>query len=295
MKLRSLVAAVLLLALSSCSKPEEKASVDSPTTGAFELAADEAIRPVIDSLVAGFNAQYTDAKVTVRYMNATAALDAVIQDNARMALIGRPLTPKERVWLVTQKAEIDLPEYEIALNPLAAIVKKENALTSLSLNMLREDISGSKEHFSKALTDNLSSVESILDSLFLSDTGSVKGKAARYSTTDSVIAKVMADDGTVGLVSWCWLKNNPGLKALDIAIPDSTQKSGQKNIMLHLAYVYQKLYPLVSRVCAYTQEPPNSLPRGFLVYAMTAPGQKIFLDYNMLPRTQIIKIIPPVE
>ena len=293
MKLRSLCAAVLLLAICSCGKQEEKALVDSPTTGSFELAADEAIRPVIDSLVAAFNAQYTDAKVTVRYMNATAALDAMLQSKARLALIGRPLTPKERTSLASQKVE--LPEYEIALNPLAAIVKKENALTSLSLGMLREDISGSKEHYRKVMTDNLSSVESILDSLFLSDTGSVKGNAARFSTTDSVITKVMADDGAVGFVSWCWLKNNPGLKALDIAIPDSTNKSGEKNIMLHLAYVYQNLYPLVSRVCAYTQEPPNSLPRGFLVYAMTAPGQKIFFDNNMLPRTQIIKIIPPVE
>lgn len=293
MKLRSLVAAALLFALCSCSKPEQKALVDSPTTGAFELAADEAIRPVIDSLVAGFNAQYTDAKVTVRYMNATAALDAMLQNKARLVLIGRPLTLKERASLASQKVE--LPEFEIAINPLAAIVKKENALTNVSWNMLREDISGSKEHFSKAITDNLSSVESILDSLFLADTGSVKGKATRFSTTDSVIAKVMTDDGVIGLVSWCWLVKNPGMKALDIAIPDSTSKTGQKNIMLHLAYVYQKLYPLVSRVCAYTQEPPNSLPRGFLVYAMTAPGQKIFLDNNMLPRTQIIKIVPPVE
>jgi hypothetical protein len=105
----------------------------------------------------------------------------------------------------------------------------------------------------------------------------------------------MADEGVLGFVSWCWLVKNPGLKALDIAILDSTSKTGEKNIMLHLAYVYQKLYPLVSRVCAYTQEPPNSLPRGFLVYAMTAPGQKIFLDNNMLPRTQIIKIVPPQE
>lgn len=293
MKLHSLVAAVLLVAITSCSKPEEKALVDSPTTGSFELYADEGIKPVIDSLVTAFNAQYTDAKVTVKYMNATAALDGMLQNKARLALIGRPLTPKERASLASQKVE--LPEYEIALNPLAATVKKENALTSLSLGMLREDISGSKEHYRKAMADNLSSVESILDSLFLADTGSVKGKATRFSTTDSVIAKIMSDEGTVGLVSWCWLKNNPGLKALDIAIPDSTSKSGEKNIMLHLAYVYQKLYPLVSRVCAYTQEPPNSLPRGFLVYAMTAPGQKIFLDNNMLPRTQIIKIVPPVE
>ena len=238
MKRSSLILAVLLLLISSCAKQEQKALVDSPTTGAFELAADEAIRPVIDSLVAGLNAQYTDAKVTVRYMNATAALDAMLQNKARLALIGRPLTPKERASLSSQKVE--LPEYEIALNPIAAIVKKENSLTNVSWNMLREDISGSKEHFSKAMTDNLSSVESILDALFLADTASVKGKAARFTTTDSVIAKVMADEGVLGFVSWCWLVKNPGLKALDVAIPDSTSKTGEKNIMLHLAYVYQK-------------------------------------------------------
>jgi phosphate transport system substrate-binding protein len=294
MILRSLVAAVLLVTLCSCGgKEEQKELVDSPTTGKFELVADEGIKPAIDSLVNSFNRQYTDAKVTVRYMSATEALDAVLQHTARLALIGRPLTAKERASLASQKVE--LPEYEIALNPLAAIVKKDDPLSSVSWNALREDITGAKEHFRKVLTNNLSSVESILDSLFLNDTGSVKGKAVRYMTTDSVIAKVGSESGTLGFVSASWLVHSPNVKPLEVAIADSSHDTGEKNIMLHLAYVYQKLYPLVSRVCAYTQEPPNSLPRGFLVYAMTAPGQKIFLDNFLLPRTQIIKIIPPTE
>lgn len=293
MRIRYLVCAVLLWTLSSCSKPEEKATLDSPTTGAFELAADEAIRPVIDSLVAGFNAQYTDAKVTVKYMNATEALDAVLQRKARLALVGRPLTSKERASLASQKVE--LPEYEIALNPLAVIVKKENTMSSLSLDEIRDDLTGAKQNLSKAMTSNLSGVEAILDSIFLSDTGSVKGKSVRFSRTDSVIMHVGSNDGVLGFVSSCWLSGSPSVKPLEITIPDSTSTSGEKNIMLHLAYVYQQLYPLVSRVCGYTQEPPNSLPRGFLVYAMTSPGQKIFLDNFMLPRTQIIKLVPAKE
>jgi hypothetical protein len=63
--------------------------------------------------------------------------------------------------------------------------------------------------------------------------------------------------------------------------------------MLHLAYVLQGLYPLTSRICAYTTEVPNTLPRGFLAYAMSADGQRVFLNYDLLPKTQILKLVPP--
>jgi hypothetical protein len=139
------------------------------------------------------------------------------------------------------------------------------------------------------MTTNLSSLETALDSIFLSDTGSVKGKAFRFQTTDSVIAKVRTGADVIGFASIAWIKGDPTIKPLKVGTAEG------KFYLLHPAYIYQKLYPLVSRVMGYTFEPPNTLPRGFLAYAMGASGQRIFLDYDLIPRTQIIKLVPPKE
>jgi ABC-type phosphate transport system substrate-binding protein len=282
---------VFCLLLAACAKREENLPPEeTATTGAFELVADEGIKPAVDSLVRGFNAQYTSAKVTVRYLPATLALDELLQHKARLVIIGRPLASRERASLGSQKVE--LPEFEIALNGIGCLVSQNDKRDSISLADLASGISG-KDLFVKALTSNLSSTEAILDSLFLSDTGSVRGKAYRYQTTDSVLTRVRAGDGVLGFASVSWIKGDTSVKALKVGVKYSAGIA--KFYLLHPAYIYQKLYPLVSRVVGYTFEPPNTLPRGFLAYAMSAPGQRIFLDYDLIPRTQIIKLVPPKE
>ena len=37
---------------------------------------------------------------------------------------------------------------------------------------------------------------------------------------------------------------------------------------------------------------PNTVPRGFLAYASTAHGQTVFKNFDVLPITQPIKLVP---
>src|SRR5437763_9323900 len=125
-----------LLLLLSCGKSrQEEATLDTATSGAFELVADETLRPCIDSLVFGFNSETPNAKVTVRYKNATEALDELLQGKARLVLIGRSLSDKERKLLDQQK--IELTEAEVAVNVLGVFVGAKNSLQTISMDSLR--------------------------------------------------------------------------------------------------------------------------------------------------------------
>jgi phosphate transport system substrate-binding protein len=284
---RILLVCALSVLLCSCATKKENLPQESANSGTFELVADEAIKPAIDSLVEGFNIDYPDAKVTVRYKNATEALDDLLQHRARLVIIARALNPKERATLISQK--VDLPEWEIALNPIACITNAKNPQDSISIDELRLVLKGKNTSYQKVLASNLGSTEGILDSIFLQDTGVIRGTAIRFATSDSIISKVRDDSRTIGFVSATWLqKDNASVKALRIS-------NGGKAMMLHLAYVYQEIYPLVGRVMGYTFEAANSLPRGFLAYVMAAEGQRVLLNHQLLPRTQIIKLTPPVE
>jgi phosphate transport system substrate-binding protein len=275
--------------LSGCSAQKQgEAQPDTATSGAFELVADETLKPAVDSLVFGFNSQTPNAKVTVRYKNATEALDDLLQQRARLVLIARPLGKKERDLLSQQK--IELTEADVAENAIGCIVSAKNLLQNISLDSLRAIVQDKDKGVIRVSSSYLSSTEFALDSIFSLDKYQ-EGRIVRYQTTDSIIERVHKDDHAIGFVSSAWLKkfSNSGDSSIRVLRISGVS---DKPIMLHLAYVLQGLYPLTSRICAYTTEVPNTLPRGFLAYAMSADGQRVFLNYDLLPKTQILKLVP---
>jgi phosphate transport system substrate-binding protein len=264
---------------------------DSATSGTFELVADETLKPAIDSLVFGFNTETPNAKVTVRYKNATEALDDLVQGKARLVLIARPLSTKENALLASQK--IELTDADVAENAIGCIVNAKNPLHVISMDSLQRIIEDKDKNITRISSSYLSSTEFALDSIFKMEKFQ-EGRIVRYETSDSIIGRIRKDEHSIGFISASWLKrlSNSGdssIRALKIS------GVSDRPIMLHLAYILQKIYPLTSRICAYTTEVPNTLPRGFLAYAMSADGQRVFLNYDLLPKTQILKLVPPLN
>jgi phosphate transport system substrate-binding protein len=282
----SLILIFCCITIWGCSgKKQGEALSESATSGSFELVADETLKPAIDSLVFGFNSQTPNARVTVRYNNAAEALDDLLQQRARLVLIARPLSKKERDLLSKQK--IELTEGDVAKNAIGCIVNSKSPLLTISIDSLRRIIQNQDKSIIRISSSYLSSTEFALDSIFKLDKYQ-EGRIIQYQTSDSIIDRVRKDDHAIGFISSAWLKN---LKDSSIRILRISGIS-EKPIMLHLAYVLQGLYPLTSRICAYTTEVPNTLPRGFLAYAMSADGQRVFMNYDLLPKTQILKLVP---
>jgi phosphate transport system substrate-binding protein len=286
---RAFLLSLFCFILCCCSnKKQSEAPPDTATSGTFELVADETLKPAIDSLVFGFNSQTPNAKVTVRYKNATEALDDLLQQRARLILIARPLGKKERDFLSQQK--IELTEADVAENAIGCIVSAKSPLQNISMDSLRTIIENKNKSIVRVSSSYLSSTEFALDSIFTLDKFQ-EGRIIRYQTTDSIIDRIRKDENAIGFVSAAWLKKltNSGDSSIRVLRISGVS---EKPIMLHPAYVLQGLYPLTSRICAYTTEVPNTLPRGFLAYTMSAGGQRVFLNYDLLPKTQILKLVP---
>ncbi len=281
---------MIFVLLTGCSeKKQGETPPDTANSGAFELVADEALKPAIDSLVYGFNIQTPGAKVTVRYKNATEALDDLLQQKTRLVLIARPLSKKERELLSQQK--IELIEADVAENAIGCIVSAKSQLMTISMDSLRAIVEDKDKNITRVSTSYLSSTEFALDSIFSLDKYQ-EGRLIRFQTSDSVITRVAKDDHAIGFVGSAWLKKMANSHDSSVRVLQISGVS-DRPIMLHLAYILQNLYPLTSRICGYTTDVPNTLPRGFLAYAMSADGQRVFLNYDLLPKTQILKLVPP--
>ncbi len=287
---KSYILLFIFVLLTGCTgKKQGEAPPDTATSGAFELVADETLSPAIDSLVTGFNLQTPNAKVTVRYKNATDALDDLLQQRARLVLIARPLSAKEHDVLTHQK--IELIEAEVAQNAIGCIVSSKNPLKDISMDSLKSLLQDKDKNYIRVSSSYLSSTEFALDSIFSLDKFQ-EGRIVRYQTSDSIISRIRNDDRAIGFVDASWLKKYSNSGDSSVRVLRISQGSGRP-MMLHLAYVLQGFYPLTSRICGYTTEVPNTLPRGFLAYAMSAEGQRVFFNYDLLPKTQILKLVPP--
>ena len=312
-QLRLLLALFLFtFVVAGCNGEENPDQLETATSGAFEFVADEELRPVIDSLIQGFMLENPKTKVTVRYSSAGEAMQALLNEQTRLAVVARFLTPLEQELLTTN--QLTLPEYEVAQSAVAVIAAADNPINSLSLKDLRALIRNDAKNWvdlknseflgnrpsgfiTKVLPPFYSSTEHLLDSLFLEPKAYQQGSIRRFTTSDSIITYVAANPHTLGFISAAWLdqlqkSGDSSVKAIALMPDDSAFKPADEPVMLHLAYIHQGLYPLTNRVNAYSFDSPNTLPRGLVAYMTTAHGQIVFKNHGVLPRTQIIRIVP---
>ena len=304
---------LLVVHLAACGKSEKTETSENATTGAFELVADEALKPVIDSLAVGFMAENPNAKVIVKYVSAGEAVRELLNKQARAIIIDRALTPQEQA-AVTQDS-VSLPALTIAEDGIGCIVSRNNPLAAIKLSDLRKIVSGEMKSWSelekpivepgdkisgtitKVFSEYPSSIEYQLDSILMGPGKQTDGHVMRFASTDSIVRLVKKDPAAIGFIGSAWkhwfeVHGDSSVKVLAVIPADSSSRGLTEPIILHMAYVYEGLYPLVTPVNGYSFEVLNTVPRGFLSYALAAHGQMVFKNFDVLPKTQIIHLVP---
>ncbi len=299
MKPRSILLPLLvMLFCAACEKQEKASTSETATYGSFQLVADEELKPVIDSLVTGFMVENPDANVTVKYTSATEAVRELLNHDTRAIIIDRTLTPKERE--VVRSDSADLPDYRLAQDGIACIVSEKNSSTTIRKSDLQKMFAGETTSWGDVtlvLPAYPSSTEYVLDSI-LNNGAEQKAKyILHFNTADSIVSYVSAHPKSVGFIGSAWVhwfesEGDTSIKALPVIPADSSSRGLIEPVLLHMAYIAEGLYPFVSKVFGYSFEVPNTIPRGFLAYASTAHGQTVFKDFDVLPVTQPIRIVP---
>ncbi len=279
---------LILFVASGCGKGENQPQSETATYGSFELVADEVLKPVIDSLVQGFTTENPTAKVTVKYVSAGEAVRELMNHQARAIIIDRGFVPQERE--VMAKDSVTFPAFRMAEDGIGCITSRQSKQDTERLSDILERI---QELSPLVFPEYPSSIEYILDSM----AGAKWIQMIRFATTDSIITYIAKNTGALGFVSSAWKhelenKNDSSVKFLPIIPHDLSSQGISEPVMLHIAYIAEKAYPLTTIVNGYTTETANTVPRGFFVYCMTAHGQTVFKNFGLLPKTQPIKLVP---
>ncbi|WP_234736699.1 PstS family phosphate ABC transporter substrate-binding protein [Tellurirhabdus bombi] len=140
-----------VIALAACS-PQPK---DNPAHGEITIASDESLQPLVESLRLAYEGINTDTKFNTLYRPEQEAINAFLQDSARLVFSTRQLTDKEKTILVQEK--IKVRTQFIAIDGIALIVGKQNTDSLITTPELQDIFQGKITNWSQLKGGNQSS------------------------------------------------------------------------------------------------------------------------------------------
>jgi phosphate transport system substrate-binding protein len=307
MKTSMMLTLSLLLFITGCS--HEKA--ETTTRGHLHALFAESTAPVMIEEVNQFLSSYSRAGANITYevVSSEDAIRRMLHDTLRYVVSTRPMSQAERKQLPRIEG-FDLNEIVIAYDGMAVVVNPKNDIEKITTVELSKILSGEIRRW-----EQLSNAETIKGTIevvyqdssdvsLFAESRILQGKGLRKDlqrTTSSLATlRVVAERPlSIGLAGVLWADSaHLSAKILKVAetreTRDTTFRVPPERIgkfcTPHPANIYRNYYPLKRAIYAYTFGPVASFASGFGTFVANKEGQKIFLEKNVVPGTQPIRL-----
>ena len=281
---------------------------DTPTAGSITVACDESLKPIIEAEEMVFEELYTNAKLNLVYMSEYDAIQMMLNDSARLAIVTRELNTAELDVLKEQ--QISHANYhKLGYDAIAFILNPANTDTSFSLKQIKSLLNGEFTDWKQVnAKSGLGKIQVVFDSpksgaIRLLEDSVLKGmpmgkNCFALKSNPDVIKYVQENKGAIGIIGVSWISDPDDVQAkgflsnLKVAevepilmrVAGITNKPIQGNIAL-------KQYPYWRQVKVASREMRAGLGTGFASFMESEPGQKIFLKGGLVPFRSSIRTI----
>lgn len=299
---------LLLASLIACSPEKE----ESTTRGHLKLLVGESVAPPIVAEVDEFLRLYQEggAKITYSVVSSERANTLFVKDSVRTVITAFPLTSKDRKT-VNDLAN-DIVEIVLAYDGVVAIVHGMNPRAEMTLEQVRdilkgtitkwEQLDGIKKNRGKIrlVLQDSSDVTSYLSRRLLNGNSIQVGQRGTSSSLQT-LRDVANDPLSLGFVGSSWVDSaRTGARILELAgnlaTADTQYVPPMESIgsfyRPHPAHLYRNYYPMKRAIYIYSRSTRGDLATGFTTFLATLEGQQIFLQKNLLPATQKIRLKP---
>lgn len=300
------VLSFLLLLNTGCNKLK-KAVPESVITGEAVIAADESLKPFLDSEIDIFEGIYSSSRISCNYAAEFNAVKMILDEHVRLAIVARPFLSSETEYFRSRSM---LPEsILLGYDAIAVITNSSNRLKALSKAELSKILKGEIQVWENLQTtgqkgeirivfDDKSSgiIRSLNDSLQLGN--SVSGNIYFAGSSNRVIEEVSANPDALGLVGFSWLSetDNPRVQALlsslnVVAVSSSEVADSTKSFYPTQANLYNFRYPLMRGVYALFNDPKKTPAHGFLSFLTSERGQRLMYRMGLKPTNDFQRLI----
>lgn len=299
---------VLAFLISSCQSKPKDGRLDTFNSGVVQIAADQSFEPIIQEEIDVFESLTPMAGIVPRYVTEVEAVNLLLKDSLRLAIISRRLTPAELESFHSRRFQPR--EIKIATDGLALITNLNNPDTLITVNDIRRILTGEvkswKEIYPKSrLKDivvvfdnkNSSTVRFAIDSICKGqDLYAEQVKA--MTTNQEVINYVTQTENAIGIIGVNWLSDKNDSTGLSfnkevhvMAVSAADKATVENSFKPYQYYLYYEDYPLARTIYALLNDPRNGLSWGFSSFLASDRGQRIILKSGLLPATQPVRIV----
>jgi phosphate transport system substrate-binding protein len=276
---------------------------DTPTQGEITIAADESLQPVVDAQREAFQMNYKKAKVNAMYKPETQAINEMLNDRARLVVITRELTDKEKETF--KKDKTTYRSAKVAIDAPALIVNKANKDTMLTVDeigdlFLKKKTKWSEIGLSKGPNEdvvivfdnaNSSNLTYMLNKYGIKDPKGLPIYSANGNK--DVIEYVKTHKNALGIIGVNWVSDSDNERSQkfnhEVNVVSIAQKPNPSPTDYYHPFgynIYYTWYPFRRDVYLVLKEPWMGMGSGFMSYVTSDPGQLVFLKAGLIPATR---------
>lgn len=285
----------------------KKEVANSMVTGQATIAADEALQPLMNSELDVFQSIYSYAKVDCQFVSEYDAINLLLKEKIRLALVTRPLNQKEIDYFKSIK--INSESIPLAFDAVAVVVHPENKTIALTTKQISEILAGEIVDWNQINGSDLSGgikqifddeasgiIRSLNDSLHLNK--KISGDIYFAGNSKNLLEQIAADPTGIGFVGYNWLSETENLnvqKTLNklklLAVSKAESADSANSFKPSVGNLFNQRYPLTRRIYAVYTDPAASLARGFLAHLTSERGQKIIYRMGLKPESDFQRLV----
>ncbi|UOQ73782.1 PstS family phosphate ABC transporter substrate-binding protein [Hymenobacter cellulosilyticus] len=302
-----LLSGLLLAGCNQYQGPTEDTS-DTPTSGALSISVDETFAPILQSQVDTFQKLYPAARITASYKPEAEAMQDLMNNKVRVAVVTRQLNAEEQAEF--ERLKIVPRIARLATDGLAIVVHPSNADSLLTVAKLQEIFTGKLQQWSQVSgrkglgeinvvfdTNHSSTTRFVQDSLIKGAPLTKRVFAAK--SNPALLDYVASHPNAIGIIGVNWISDRDDASVQGflkkVRIVGVSAKPSPQSIddyqQPYQAYLALKTYPLRREVYLISREARAGLGTGFASFAAGNKGQLIVLKSGLVPATGQMRII----
>ncbi|MFR9166485.1 MAG: PstS family phosphate ABC transporter substrate-binding protein [Dysgonomonas sp.] len=299
----------IVFVLSSCSNGKRAKRTDTPTSGVAELVGDDCFAKIIQEEIDVFEGINREAYLLPRYENEVEAVNLLLKDSVRLAVLARDLTDAEKQGIRERNIQLVPRSQKIAIDGIALIINKENTDSLISIPTLKKITTGEITSWKEINKDskldkmtvvfdnpNSSTVRFIIDSI-CGDKPLYEGLNAQNNNQE-VLDYVAKTPNALGIIGVNWISNpndtsnltfNNKIRVMMVSRNDPATIDNSYPPLA--AFLALGDYPLRRDIYVVLTDLRGTLLSGFVRFLADDRGQRIIMKSGLLPATRPIRLI----
>ncbi len=277
---------VLLAGAGGCKKKDETA-----TSGHRLLLAADPYVPLMQQEVDQFMSMYPEVKMEIHNASTREAIVLLLNDSVQSIVIDRQFNEEEQ--RVIQQAAIRIVENKIAEDGVAIIVNKQNPVSSIRTESVRNIVTSTVKDWSQiaeahwsgdidfVLTSKNSGMYELLQKRIFSVSKPLEPTTIMPNQSE-VVQYVSAHPQSVGCVAASLVnEEKERIKVIPVLVksPEGIEKAYEPRQQ----EIYNTLYPFHYSLYLYNAETKTSIGVGFGALVLSNVGQKIIQRAGLVP------------